>query len=164
MKRHSLTSYKIGICDSWIGFVKVIPKSWELLLVPIKGYHRKEYDAGKIMLLQGELYFIVEEEFATYDYPRKKKTYRLTWDELIRLVETTPWSKLTHTYSRENNRNWKALLLKSIANALKHYDPIEEAKWRNRPQLTDANIAVLCKIVEAETKGLEKLVNKIYGY
>ena len=116
------------------------------------------------MCLQDELYFIVEEEHVTYAFTKKRKRYRLTWEELIRLVETTPWSNQMSTYGGKLHHDWKVKLLKNFSSILKNYDPIEEVKWRNRPQLTDKNIDVLILIRDAKTNWLKKLVNKIYGY
>ena len=86
MKLHGMTSYNIGIVDSQIGKIKVTPKGWERLLVPIKGYHYENFELYKIMQLNGELYFLVCEEHQTYDYPRKTEKKRFTWEELVDMV------------------------------------------------------------------------------
>ena len=39
MKQHGLTPYNIGIIDSYIGKIRITPKGWLRLLVPIKGYY-----------------------------------------------------------------------------------------------------------------------------
>ena len=164
MKRHCLTSYKVSVFETHIGHINVLPKMWECLFIPIKGFHRRNFDVTRIMHLQGELYFIVEDELQTYDLPYKRKRYRLTYEELIQLEETTPWSRLMFTYGGKKHHNWRVQLLKTIATGLKYYDPIEEAKWRNQPQLTATDFDVFVKVHDAQTSWLEKLVNKIYGY
>mgnify|MGYP003509023151 FL=1 len=92
MKEHGLVSYKVGVFEGYIGKIKVTPKGWQRLLVPIKGYHYDDYELPKIMHLKGELYFIVKKEHQTYDVPYKKEFFRFTWDELVSMVESTPWS------------------------------------------------------------------------
>ena len=164
LKRNQLTSYKVRVFETHIGHIKVLPKLWECLFIPIKGFYRRSFDVVQIMLLQGKLYFIVEDELQTYDLPYKRKKYRLTWEELIQLVETTRWSHLMTTYGGKHHHNWKVKVLKDIANGLQYYDPIEEAKWRNRPQLKIEDLDAFVKIHDARTSWLEKLVNKIYGY
>ena len=44
MKMHGLTSYNIGIIDSHIGKIKITPKGWLRLLVPIKGYYYDDFE------------------------------------------------------------------------------------------------------------------------
>jgi hypothetical protein len=164
MKIHGLTSYRVGIFDSRIGKIRVTPKGWERLLVPIKGYHHDIFDLYKIIQLSGELYFIVEEEHQTYDYPRKREKYRFTWDGLVNLVKTTKWSKRNWGFGGNDHTDWETNKLKSIESSLKYYDAQEEAKWRKQPRLTDANIDVLVKVQESETSFAEKLVDKLFGY
>lgn len=164
MKKHGLTSYDIGFMDSRIGKIKVIPKGWELLLVPIKGYHYDIFEIDKIMHLNGELYFVVIKEHKTYDYPRKKEIYRFTWDELVEMVESTKWSIRQRDFGGKNNHDWQIYKLKSIESSLRYYDAQEEAKWRKRPRLTGKNLELLVKIQESETSIAEKLVDKIFGY
>ena len=164
MKRHGLTSYDIGIIDSQIGKIRIIPKGLEMLLVPIKGYHHDIFELYKIIQLDGELYFLVSEEHQTYDYPRKREKYRFTWDELVNMVETKKWSLRNWGFGGKNHTGWEIYKLKSIESSLKYYDAQEEAKWRKQPRLTDANIDILVKIQESETSFAEKLVDKIFGY
>ena len=59
MKEHGLTSYNINVFEVFIGKKKVVPKGWQILLVPIKGYHYDRYELPQIMHINGELYFIV---------------------------------------------------------------------------------------------------------
>ena len=164
MKSHGMVSYDIGIVDSWIGKIRVIPKEWELLLVPIKGYHYDDFELFKVMHLKGELYFMVKEEHQTYDYPRKKEIYRFTWDELVNMVETKKWNIRTYGFGGKNNTEWTIGKLKSIESSLRHYDPQEDEAWRKQPRLTEENIKILVKIAESETSLPEKLVDKIFGY
>ena len=165
MKQHGLTSYNIGIIESHIGKIKVAPKGWLRLLVPIKGYYYDDFEVYKIMHLDDELYFIVKKEHQTYEVPYKKEFFRYTWDELVNMVETTKWSIRRRGFGGNGNTEWKLYKLKSIENDLWYYDAQEEAKWRKRPRLTDKNIDVLVKIQEAETSFLEKAVDKIFlGY
>ena len=165
MKVHGLVSYDIGIFDSQIGKIKVIPKGWQLLLVPIKGYHYDNFEVYKIMHLNGELYFMVNEEHQTYDCPRKREKYRYTWEELVNMVETTKWSVRRRSYGGKEKGEWKIDKLKSIESSLKYYDAQEEAKWRKRPRLTDANIDVLVKVLESQKSFLEKIVDRLFfGY
>ena len=164
MKMHGLTSYDIGIIDSQIGKIRVIPKGWERLLVPIKGYHHDIFELDKIIQLNGELYFMVSEEHQTYEYPRKREKYRFTWDELVNMVKTTKWSIRNWGFGGKDHTDWETNKLRSIESSLRYYDAQEEAKWRKRPRLTDANIDILVKIQESETSFAEKLVDKLFGY
>ncbi len=69
MKDHRVASYDIGLFERRIGKIKVTPKGWQRLLVPIKGYHYDTFALDKVMYLGGELYFVVIKEHQTYDYP-----------------------------------------------------------------------------------------------
>ena len=165
MKLNGLTSYDIGIIDSYIGKIKITPKRWLRLLVPIKGTYYDDFEVYKIICLDGELYFIVKKEYQTYEVPYKKEFSRYTWDELVYMVETTKWSIRTRGFGGDGNTKWKLNKLKSIESSLRYYDAQEEAKWRKHPRLTDKNIDVLVKIQESETSILGKAVNKIFlGY
>lgn len=165
MNKHGLTSYDIGFLDSRIGRIKITPNGWLRLLVPIKGYYYDKFEVDKIMYLGDELYFIVREEHQTYEVPYKKEFFRYTWDELVNMVETTKWSIRIRDFGGNGNTEWKLNKLKSIESGLRYYDAQEEAKWRKRPRLTDANIDLLVKIQEAETSFLERLVDKTFlGY
>ena len=83
MKNHGITSYCIGVFDLYIGKIKVVPKGWKRLLVPIKGYYYDDFELEKIMHLNGELYFVVKKEYQTYNVPFKKEFFRFTWDEFV---------------------------------------------------------------------------------
>ena len=148
MKQHGLTSYNIGIIDSYIGKIKIAPKGWLRLLVPIKGYYYDDFEVYKIMHLDDELYFIVKKEHQTYEVPYKKEFFRYTWDELVKMVESTKWSIRTHSFGGKENRG------------LRCYDAHEEIKEK----LSESQIRILCKIVDDETSFLEKAVDKIFGY
>ena len=161
MKEHGLVSYKVGVFEGYIGKIKVTPKGWQRLLVPIKGYHYDDYELPQIMHLKGELYFIVKKEHQTYDVPYKKEFYRYTWDELVNMVESTPWSTRTFNYGGKGHTTWKVGLLKAIERSLSCYDAHEEIKEK----LSESQIRILCKIVDDETSFLEKAVDKIFlGY
>ena len=164
MTKHGLTSYNIGILDSQIGRIKITPKGWLLLLVPIKGYYYDNFEVYKIMHLNGEIYFIVSEEHQTYDYPRKTENYRFTWDELVNIVETTKWSVRQRGFGGNDNTEWRLKKLKSIESSLKYYDAQEEARWQKQPKLTDKNIDVLVKIQDVERNFVERFVDRIFGY
>ena len=103
MKQHGLVSYHVGICDGYIGIIKVTPKGWQRLLVPVKGYHYDDYELPRIMHLDGELYFIVKKECQTYEVLYKKEFFRYTWEELVNMVETTPWNIRTLKYGGKGN-------------------------------------------------------------
>ena len=164
MKRHGMVSYDIGIVDSQIGKIRVTPKGWERLLVPIKGYYYDIFELFKVMHLKGELYFMVQEEHKTYDYPRKKEIYRFTWDELVNMVETKKWTVRNYGFGGKDNTTWRIWKLKSIESSLRYYDPKEDEAWRKQPRLSEENIKILVKISESETSIAEKLVDKIFGY
>ena len=161
MKQHGLTSYNIGILDSHIGKIKITPKGWLRLLVPIKGYYYDDFEVYKIMHLDDELYFIVKKEHQTYEVPYKKEFFRYTWDELVKMVESTKWSIRTHSFGGKENSDWRTNKLKCIKSSLKCYDAHEEIKEK----LSESQIRILCKIVDDETSFLEKAVDKIFlGY
>ena len=161
MKEHGLVSYKVGVFEGYIGKIKVTPKGWQRLLVPIKGYYYDDYELPQIMHLKDELYFIVKKEYQTYDVPYKKEFFRFTWDELVKMVESTKWSIRTHSFGGKENRGWRSNKLKCIKNSLSCYDAHEEIKEK----LSESQIRILCKIVDDETSFLEKAVDKIFlGY
>lgn len=164
MKEHGMVSWNIGVIDMWIGNIRVTPKGWERLLVPIKGYHYDDFDLFKVMHLNGELYFMVSEEHKTYDYPRKREIHRYTWDEFVDMVETKKWSRRNRGFGGKNHTEWRTCKLRSIASGLKYYDPQEEAERTKQPKLTEANLNILVKIQEAETSFAEKLVDRVFGY
>lgn len=81
------------------------------------------------------------------------------------MVETTKFSLRNSDWGGKGNIGWKLEKLKMIDFDLRNYDAQEEAKWRNRPRLTDANIDILVKVHRAEMGFLEKLVDKKFlGY
>lgn len=160
MKEHGLVSYKINVFGLYIGKIKVVPKGWQRLLVPIKGYHYDDYELPQIMHLKGELYFIVKKEHQTYDLPWKKEFFRFTWDELVNMVETTQWSIRTLNYGGKGNTDWRTGLLKAIEHSLSCYDAHEEIKTK----LSDRQIEILVERIEDEKSLAEKLVDKILGY
>ena len=161
MKEQGLTSYNIGIIDSYIGKIKVSPDGWKRLLVPIKGYYYDDFEVYKIMHLDDELYFIVKKEHQTYEVPYKKEFFRYTWDELVKMVESTKWSIRTHSFGGKENSDWRTYKLKCIKNSLRCYDAHEEIKEK----LSESQIRILCKIVDDETSFLEKAVDKVFlGY
>ena len=160
MKQHGLTSYNVGICDGYIGKIKVTPKGWQRLLVPVKGYHYDDYELPRIMHLDGELYFIVEKECQTYDVPYKKEYFRYTWEELVKMVETTPWDIRTFSYGGKGNADWSTGLLKAIARSIGFYDAHEEIKTK----LSESQLSILCRRAEDEKGLAEKLVDKVFGY
>lgn len=160
MKEHGLVSYKVGVFECYIGKIKVIPKGWKLLLVPIKGYYYDDFELEKIMHLNGELYFIVKKEYQTYDVPYKKEFFRFTWDELVSMVESTPWSKRTFSYGGKGHTTWRTGLLKAIERSLSFYDAHEELKEK----LSDQQIEILVQRIESEKSLAEKLVDRMLGY
>ena len=160
MKQHGLTSYNIGIIDSYIGKKKITPKGWLRLLVPIKGYYYDDFEVYKIMHLDDELYFIVKKEYQTYDVPYKKEFFRFTWDELVSMVESTPWSIRTFNYGGKDHTTWKTGLLKAIERSLSCYDAHEEIKTI----LSDREIEILVDRIESEKSLAEKLIDKMLGY
>ena len=160
MKEHGLVSYKVGVFEGYIGKIKVTPKGWQRLLVPIKGYHYDDYELPQIMHLKGELYFIVKKEHQTYDVPYKKEFFRFTWDELVNFVETTPLSIRATTYGGKGDTDWGKFLLRNIERSLSIYDPHEEIKTK----LSDSQLDVLCKKIDNEKSLAEKLVDKALGY
>ena len=160
MKQHGLTSYNIGIIDSYIVKIKITQKGWQRLLVPIKGYYYDDFEVYKIMHLDDELYFIVKKEHQTYEVPYKKEFFRYTWDELVKMVESTKWSIRTHSFGGKENRGWRTNKLKCIKNSLRCYDAHEEIKEK----LSESQIRILVKIQESETSFAEKLVDKLFGY
>ena len=161
MKMHGLTSYNIGIIDSRIGKIKITPKGWLRLLVPIKGYHHDIFELDKIIQLNGELYFIVKKEHQTYEVPYKKEFFRYTWDEFVNMVKTTKWSIRNWGFGGKDHTDWETNKLRSIESSLRYYDPHEEIKEK----LSESQIRILCKIVDDETSFLEKAVDKIFlGY
>lgn len=160
MKGHGMVSYDIGVFDLYIGKIKVTPKGWQRLLVPIKGYHYDDFELHKIMLLNNELYFMVKKEHQTYDVPYKKEFLRFTWDELTGMVESTKWSIRTRSFGGKGNTTWSTWKLKSIENSLKYYDAHEEIKSK----LSDSQLEILCKRCDEEKSFAEKLVDKILGY
>ena len=160
MKEHGLVSYKVGVFEGYIGKIKVTPKGWQRLLVPIKGYHYDDYELPQIMHLKDELYFIVKKEHQTYDVPYKKEFFRFTWDELAGMVESTPWSIRTNNYGGKGNTDWRTGLLKAIKSSLSHYNPHEEIKTK----LSDKEIEILVEKIEDEKSLPEKLVDKMLGY
>lgn len=171
MKSHSITTIGVSVFDTWIGEVKFLPKGGELLLVPIKGLHSDYYSLTKIMLLQDELYFFVENEQRRWRWPRKKQTFRLSWDELVMLVECTKWSRRSEHFGGKGNRDWRLKKLKSLEDWVRAYDAQEEAEWRNRPQLTDVNIDIFVRhhrnqrsIPQKIKDGIEDIVDDIFGY
>lgn len=159
MKEHGLVSYKVGVFG-YIGKIKVIPKGWKLLLVPIKGYYYDDFELEKIMHLNGELYFVVKKEYQTYDVPFKKEFFRFTWDEFVNMVETTDWSKRTWNFGGENHTGWSTQRLKSIERDLGYYDAHEELKEK----LSDQQIEILVQRIESEKSLAEKLVDRMLGY
>ena len=160
MKQHGLTSYNIGIIDSYIGKIKITPKGWQRLLVPIKGYHYDDYELPQIMHLKDELYFIVKKEHQTYEVPYKKEFFRYTWDELVRMVESTKWSIRTFNYGGKDHTTWKTGLLKAIERSLSFYDAHEELKEK----LSESQLEILCKRIDDEKSLPEKLIDKMLGY
>ena len=160
MKKHGMTSYRIGAFNLYIGKIKVIPKGWKRLLVPIKGYHYDDYELPQIMHLKDELYFIVKKEYQTYDVPYKKEFFRFTWDELVSMVESTPWSIRTFNYGGKGHTTWRTGLLKAIECSLSFYDVHEELKEK----LSDKQIEILVQRIESEKSLAEKLVDKVFGY
>ena len=161
MKQHGLTSYNIGIIDSYIGKIKITPKGWLRLLVPIKGYYYDDFEVYKIMHLDDELYFIVKKEHQTYEVPYKKEFFRYTWDELVNMVKTTKWSIRNWGFGGKDHTDWETNKLRSIESSLRYYDAHEEIKEK----LSESQIRILCKIVDDETSFLEKAVDKIFlGY
>ena len=161
MKMHGLTSYNIGIIDSHIGKIKITPKGWLRLLVPIKGYYYDDFEVCKIMHLDDELYFIVKKEHQTYEVPYKKEFFRYTWDELVNMVKTTKWSIRNWGFGGKDHTDWETNKLRSIESSLRYYDAHEEIKEK----LSESQIRILCKIVDNETSFLEKAVDKIFlGY
>ena len=160
MKEHGLVSYKVGVFEGYIGKTKVTPKGWQRLLVPIKGYYYDDFELEKIMHLNGELYFIVKKEYQTYDVPYKKEFFRFTWDELVSMVESTPWSIRTFSYGGKGHTTWRTGLLKAIERSLSFYDAHEELKEK----LSDQQIEILVQRIESEKSLAEKLVDRMLGY
>lgn len=160
MKNHGMTSCHIGVIDLYIGKIKVVPKGWKRLLVPIKGYYYDDFELEKIMHLNGELYFIVKKEFQTYDLPFKKEFFRFTWDKFVNMVETTEWSKRTRNFGGKNHTDWSTQRLKSIEMDLVYYDAHEELKEK----LSDRQIEILVRKIESEKSLAEKLVDRMLGY
>ena len=160
MKEHGLTSYNINVFEVFIGKKKVVPKGWQMLLVPIKGYHYDRYELPQIIHLKGELYFIVKKEHQTYDVPYKKEFFRFTWDELVNFVETTPLSIRATTYGGKGDTDWGKFLLRNIESSLSMYDPHEEIKTK----LSESQLNILCQKIEDEKSLAEKIVDKIFGY
>ena len=160
MKEHGLVSYKVRVLEGYIGKIKVIPKGWKLLLVPIKGYYYDDFELEKIIHLNGELYFIVKKEYQTYDVPYKKEFFRFTWDELVSMVESTPWSIRTFSYGGKGHTTWRTGLLKAIERSLSFYDAHEEIKEK----LSDRQIEILVERIESEKSLAEKLVDRMLGY
>ena len=160
MKGHGLVSYKVGVFEGYIGKIKVTPKGWQRLLVPIKGYHYDDYELPKIMHLKGELYFIVKKEHQTYEVPYKKELFRYKWDELVDMVESTPWSIRTYSYGGKGHTTWRTGLLKAIERSLSCYDAHEEIKTK----LSESQLEILCKSIDDEKDLAEKLIDKILGY
>ena len=130
------------------------------MLVPIKGYHYDDYELPKIMHLKGELYFIVKKEHQTYEVPYKKELFRYTWDELVDMVERTPWSIRTYSYGGKGHTTWRTGLLKEIEHSLSCYDAHEEIKTK----LSESQLEILCKSIDDEKNLAEKLIDKILGY
>ena len=160
MKEHGLVSYKVGVFERYIGKIKVTPKGWQRLLVPIKGYYYDDYELPQIMHLKDELYFIVKKEYQTYDVPYKKEFFRFTWDELAGMVESTPWSIRTFSYGGKDHTTWKTGLLKTIERSLSFYDAHEELKEK----LSESQLEILCKRIDDEKSLPEKLIDKMLGY
>ena len=160
MKEHGLVSYKNNVFELYIGKIKVVPKGWQMLLVPIKGYHYEDYELPQIMQLKGELYFMVKKEYQTYDVPYKKEFFRFTWDEFVNFVETTPLNIRTYNYGGKGNTDWRTGILKAIERSLSFYDAHEEIKTK----LSKKQIEILCQSIEAEKGLAEKLVDKVLGY
>ena len=160
MKEHGLVSYKVGVFEGYIGKIKVIPKGWKRLLVPIKGYYYDDFELEKIMQLNGELYFVVKKEYQTYNVPFKKEFFRFTWDEFVNMVETTEWSKRTWNFGGKNHTGWSTQRLKSIERELVYYDAHEELKEK----LSDRQIEILVRRIENEKSLAEKLVDRMLGY
>jgi hypothetical protein len=160
MKEHGLVSYKNSVFELYIGKIKVVPKGWQMLLVPIKGYHYEDYELPQIMQLKGELYFIVKKEHQTYDVPYKKEFFRFTWDELVSMVESTPWSIRTYSYGGKGHTTWRTGLLKAIERSLSCYDAHEEIKTK----LSESQLEILCKRIDDEKSLPEKLIDKMLGY
>ena len=160
MKEHGLVSYKVGVFERYIGKIKVTPKGWQRLLVPIKGYYYDDYELPQIMHLKDELYFIVKKEYQTYDVPYKKEFFRFTWDEFVNMVETTEWSKRTRNFGGKNHTGWSTQRLKSIERDLVYYDAHEELKEK----LSDQQIEILVRRIESEKSLAEKLVDRMLGY
>ena len=161
MKQHGLTSYNIGILDSYIGKIKITPKGWLRLLVPIKGYYYDDFEVCKIMHLDDELYFMVKKEHKTYEVPYKKEFFRYTWDEFVNMVKTTKWSIRNWGFGGKDHTDWETNKLRSIKSSLSYYDAHEEIKEK----LSESQIRILCKIADDETSFLEKAVDKIFlGY
>ena len=155
-----MTSCRIGVFDLYIGKIKVVPKGWKRLLVPIKGYYYEDFELEKIMHLNGELYFIVKKEYQTYNVPFKKEFFRFTWDEFVNMVETTEWSKRTWNFGGESHTGWSTQRLKSIEGDLVYYDAHEELKEK----LSDRQIEILVRRIESEKNLAEKLVDRMLGY
>ena len=160
MKNHGITSYRIGAFNFYIGKIKVTPKGVLRLLVPIKGYHYDDYELPQIMHLKDELYFIVKKEHQTYDVPYKKELFRFTWDELVSMVESTPWSIRTFNYGGKDHTTWRTGLLKAIERSLSFYDAHEEIKTK----LSESQLEILCKSIDDEKSLPEKLIDKMLGY
>ena len=160
MKEHGLVSYKNSVFELYIGKIKVVPKGWQMLLVPIKGYHYEDYELPQIMQLKGELYFMVKKEYQTYDVPYKKEFFRFTWDEFANFVETTPLNIRTYNYGGKGNTDWRTGILKAIEHSLSFYDAHEEIKTK----LSEKQIEILCQRIEDEKGLAEKLVDKVLGY
>lgn len=171
MKKHSITTIGVSLFDTWIGERKFLPKGLELLLVPIKGMHSDYYCLTKIMLLQDELHFFVENEQNRYRWPRKRETYRLSWDELVTMVESAKWSRRADSFGGKGNHSWTAKKLRNLESWVRCYDAMEEAEWRNRPQLTDVNVDIYVdkfrnqrSIPQKIKDGIENIANSIFGY
>ena len=160
MKEHGLTSYNINVFEVFIGKKKVVPKGWQILLVPIKGYHDDRYELPQIMHLNGELYFIVEKQYKNYDFRYKKEFFRFTWDELVNFVETTPLSTKAYRYGGKGNTDWGKYLLRNIESSLSNYDPHEEIKTK----LNESQLNILCQKIEDEKSLAEKFADKVLGY
>ena len=114
MMSHCITTIDVSVFDTWIGEIKFLPKGQELLLVPIKGRQKDYYCLTKIMLLQGQLHFFVENEQNRWRWPRKKENYRLSWDELVAMVESIKWTRRSKHFGGEGNSDWTLKKLKSL--------------------------------------------------
>ena len=165
MVRKQISSFEdFSIFSERLGRVAVLPKGKDLLLFPFKGYYRYVYSLSRMTLEDGELVFYVSEELYAYDYSSTKYgAKRYTLDELLHLLDTTPWKKANFRL-KNDTPPWtisKHFLLREIASTLLFHNPQRaKADKAKIVPLTDKELDFLTKKHFYNVKNIDGIIRK----